>query len=68
MELAKKPLRFEKLPFWGRNFNFLFFFSASQYNYSRLQFDGSFLKKRSSDFVFSCGTRHHRHAPRPVAL
>ena len=28
--------------------------------YSRLQFDSSFLKKRSEDFVLTCGARHRR--------
>jgi len=26
--------------------------------YSSLQFDSSFLKKRTQDFVFACGARH----------
>ena len=36
--------------------------------YSRLQFNGSFLKKRTQDFVFVCGAGHHWHAPRSAVL
>ena len=35
---------------------------------SRLQFDSSFLKKRSKDSVLTCGAQHCRHVPQPVTL
>ena len=36
--------------------------------YSCLQFNSSFLKKLTHDFLFTCGARHHRHAPQPSTL
>jgi hypothetical protein len=36
--------------------------------YSCLQIDGSFLKKRTQESLFTCGARHHRHAPQPIVL
>ena len=35
---------------------------------SRLQFDGSFLKKHSKDFVLTSGARHCQQVPQPVTL
>ena len=49
-------------------YNVVIKFTLHTYCDSCLQFDSSFLKKHTHDFLFTCGARHNRHAPQPSTL